>query len=112
MRYVNCARVESEQNLVAFQYQASIYYRTIQDVPAGTELLVWYGDEYGAELDISKEEFYHSAGEYYQKSVITIFTFHLFKVFFLLLSNNGSSTECRMFLSSAVKNQNLLVSLN
>ena len=82
MRYISCARMVSEQNLVAFQYQACIYYRTIQDVPAGTELLVWYGDEYGAELGISKEEFYHFAGECHQKSLISIFTFHFSNGFF------------------------------
>ncbi|XP_062618847.1 zinc finger protein 708-like isoform X1 [Saccostrea cucullata] len=56
MRYVNCARSESEQNLVAFQYKGQIYYRSFKDIPAGTELLVWYGHEYGRELGIYREE--------------------------------------------------------
>ena len=50
MRFVNCARYEEEQNLLAFQYQQNIYYRSITNVAGGTELLVWYGDEYGREL--------------------------------------------------------------
>ena len=29
MRYVNCARSEAETNLVAFQYKAHIYYKTL-----------------------------------------------------------------------------------
>lgn len=51
-RYVNCARNEEEQNLVAFQYHAEIYYRTCKVIQPQTELLVWYGEEYGKELGI------------------------------------------------------------
>ncbi|XP_063239015.1 histone-lysine N-methyltransferase PRDM9-like [Bacillus rossius redtenbacheri] len=58
MRYVNCARYEEEQNLIAFQYKKQIYYRTFKDVPTHTELLVWYGDEYGQELGIGKVAFH------------------------------------------------------
>nr|XP_053771884.1 histone-lysine N-methyltransferase PRDM9-like [Desmodus rotundus] len=50
MRFVNCARDDEEQNLVAFQYHGQIFYRTCQVVRPGCELLVWYGDEYGQEL--------------------------------------------------------------
>jgi hypothetical protein len=56
MRYVNCARSESEQNLVAFQHKGDIYYRSYKDIPPGTELLVWYGQDYGKELGIHREE--------------------------------------------------------
>ncbi|KAM5195900.1 histone-lysine N-methyltransferase PRDM7-like [Hipposideros larvatus] len=52
MRYVNCARHDEEQNLVAFQYHRQIFYRTCQVVRPGCELLVWYGDEYGHQLGI------------------------------------------------------------
>ncbi|XP_075046885.1 uncharacterized protein LOC142107377 isoform X2 [Mixophyes fleayi] len=52
MRYVNCARYEEEQNLVAFQYHRKIYYRACKDIIPYTELLVWYGEEYGKELGI------------------------------------------------------------
>ncbi|KAK1329564.1 hypothetical protein QTO34_009746 [Cnephaeus nilssonii] len=52
MRYVNCARDDEEQNLVAFQYHRQIFYRTCQVVRTGCELLVWYGEEYGQELGI------------------------------------------------------------
>ncbi|XP_061170491.1 histone-lysine N-methyltransferase PRDM9-like isoform X2 [Saccostrea echinata] len=55
MRYVNCARSEIEQNLVAFQYKGQIYYRSFKDISAGTELLVWYGHDYGKELGIFRE---------------------------------------------------------
>ncbi|XP_035878508.1 histone-lysine N-methyltransferase PRDM9-like isoform X2 [Phyllostomus discolor] len=50
MRYVNCARDDEEQNLVAFQYQRQIFYRTCRVIRPGCELLVWFGDEYGQEL--------------------------------------------------------------
>ncbi|KAK3100301.1 hypothetical protein FSP39_017857 [Pinctada imbricata] len=56
MRYVNCARSESEQNLVAFQYRGQIYYRTYKEIKPGTELLVWYGHEYGKELGIIRKK--------------------------------------------------------
>ncbi|KAI8512814.1 Histone-lysine N-methyltransferase prdm9 [Branchiostoma belcheri] len=56
MRYVNCARNEEEQNLVAFQYYRNIYYRTYKPISPGTELLVWYGNEYAKELGISEKE--------------------------------------------------------
>ncbi|XP_036888962.1 histone-lysine N-methyltransferase PRDM9-like isoform X2 [Sturnira hondurensis] len=50
MRYVNCARDDEEQNLVAFQYHGQIFYRTCRVVRPGCELLVWYADEYGQKL--------------------------------------------------------------
>ncbi|XP_035869277.1 histone-lysine N-methyltransferase PRDM9-like [Phyllostomus discolor] len=50
MRYVNCARNDEEQNLVAFQYHRQIFYRTCRVIKPGSELLVWFGDEYGQEL--------------------------------------------------------------
>ena len=53
-RYVNCARDDEEQNLVAFQYHGQIFYRTCQVVRPGCELLVWYGDEYGQDLGINR----------------------------------------------------------
>nr|XP_022308109.1 zinc finger protein 626-like [Crassostrea virginica] len=56
MRYVNCARSEFEQNLVAFQHRGHIFYRTFKDIPAGTELLVWYGHDYGKELGIFRSD--------------------------------------------------------
>ncbi|XP_059536669.1 histone-lysine N-methyltransferase PRDM9-like [Myotis daubentonii] len=52
MRYVNCARDDQEQNLVAFQYHRQIFYRTCRVVRTGCELLVWYGEEYGQKLGI------------------------------------------------------------
>ncbi|XP_072918409.1 histone-lysine N-methyltransferase PRDM7-like [Hemitrygon akajei] len=53
MRFVNCARKEEEQNLVAFQHCGNIYYRTCKPVPPDCELLVWYGDDYAKELGIT-----------------------------------------------------------
>ncbi|XP_028359096.2 histone-lysine N-methyltransferase PRDM9-like isoform X2 [Phyllostomus discolor] len=50
MRYVNCARDDEEQNLVAFQYHGQIFYRTCRVIRPGCELLVWCKDEYGQEL--------------------------------------------------------------
>ncbi|XP_042149398.1 histone-lysine N-methyltransferase PRDM9-like isoform X1 [Ixodes scapularis] len=52
MRYVNCAPSEKSQNLVAFQHRGGVYYQTKAKIAPGTELLVWYGDEFGAELGL------------------------------------------------------------
>ena len=52
LRYINCSRTESEQNLVAFQYHGQIYYRAYKEIKHGGELLVWYGDEYARDLGI------------------------------------------------------------
>jgi hypothetical protein len=52
MRFVNCSRVEEEQNLVAYQYRGEIFYRAYKDIQAGAELLVWYGPEYATHLGI------------------------------------------------------------
>ena len=57
MRYVNCACREEDQNLLAFQFHGEIYYRTIENISAHSELLVWYGDEYGQELGITRDVF-------------------------------------------------------
>lgn len=54
MRFVNCARDEKEQNLVAFQYLGQIYYRSFKPIPAGTELLVYYGKDYARDLGIER----------------------------------------------------------
>ncbi|XP_042565441.1 histone-lysine N-methyltransferase PRDM9-like [Clupea harengus] len=53
MRYVNCARDDEEQNLVAFQYRGGIVYRCCKPIAPGEELLVWYGEDYARDLGIS-----------------------------------------------------------
>ncbi|XP_062856344.1 histone-lysine N-methyltransferase PRDM9-like isoform X2 [Trichomycterus rosablanca] len=50
MRYVNCARNDEEQNLVAFQYGGGILYRCCRPIQPGHELLVWYAEEYAKDL--------------------------------------------------------------
>ena len=52
MRYINCPRTEDEENLFSFQYHEEIYYCVYKDILAGTELLVWYGNEYAKNLGI------------------------------------------------------------
>ncbi|KAF7635357.1 SET domain-containing protein [Meloidogyne graminicola] len=42
MRYINSPRHESEQNLIAFQYRGSVFYRVYRPVDKNGELLVWY----------------------------------------------------------------------
>ncbi|CAL8378915.1 unnamed protein product [Arctogadus glacialis] len=60
MRYINCARNEEEQNLIAFQYKGGILYRTCGLVTSGAELLVWYGDEYARHLGIGFDRLWNN----------------------------------------------------
>lgn len=53
LRYVNCARNDEEQNLVAFQYRGGIIYRCCRPIQPGQELLVWYEEEYAQDLGIT-----------------------------------------------------------
>ena len=48
--FVNYARNEDEQNLIAFQYHGKVYYRSFKRIYPGSELLVWYGEQYAKEL--------------------------------------------------------------
>ncbi|XP_066120603.1 histone-lysine N-methyltransferase PRDM9-like [Saccopteryx bilineata] len=52
MRYVNYARNDEEQNLVAFQYRRQIFYRTCRVIRPDCELLVGYSDVCGQKLGI------------------------------------------------------------
>ena len=53
MRYINCPRTADEENLFSFQCHEEIYYCVYKDILAGTELLVWYGNEYAENLGIT-----------------------------------------------------------
>ncbi|XP_029105265.1 histone-lysine N-methyltransferase PRDM9-like isoform X1 [Scleropages formosus] len=53
MRYVNCARSEEEQNLVAFQHRGRVFYRCLRPILPGQELLLWHEDDYAKELGIT-----------------------------------------------------------
>nr|XP_027212662.1 histone-lysine N-methyltransferase PRDM9-like [Penaeus vannamei] len=55
MRYVNCSRTEAETNLSTFQYKGQIYYKTDSAISRGSELMCWYGDDYGKDLGLSRE---------------------------------------------------------
>ncbi|KAJ8706539.1 hypothetical protein PYW07_012617 [Mythimna separata] len=66
MRYVNCARNWREQNLIAYQYQGQLYYRTIKIIPRFTELLVFYGSEFASALHIDLGK-YNAPPGYAQK---------------------------------------------
>ena len=56
MSFVNCANNSYNQNVLAGQHLAGIYYQTIQTIGRGTELLVSYGRDYEKDLDIDAEE--------------------------------------------------------
>jgi len=50
MRFINSSRYEAEQNLLAFQYCGSVYYRVFKPIDRNAELLVWYGSSFGNSL--------------------------------------------------------------
>ena len=80
MRYVNCARNESEQNLIAYQYRGHIYYRSFKSIHPGKELLVYYGEEYAKELGIEEDKF--EIGKKLLLIIIIIIFFFLFVCLF------------------------------
>ncbi|XP_062873474.1 histone-lysine N-methyltransferase PRDM9-like [Trichomycterus rosablanca] len=59
MRYVNCARTDEEQNLVAFQYRGGIYYRCCRPIEPGQELLMWCDEEYAKDLGVTFDSFWN-----------------------------------------------------
>lgn len=54
LRYVNCARNVHEENLTPIVCDGLVFYMTSKDVEPDTELLVWYGTEYGKHLGITR----------------------------------------------------------
>ncbi|EGT45380.1 hypothetical protein CAEBREN_18087 [Caenorhabditis brenneri] len=50
LRYVNSPNEETGGNMIPFQYQEKIYYKTIKVIQKDEEVLVWYGEQYGKEL--------------------------------------------------------------
>ena len=62
MRFVNCSDSRNTANLTAFQHHSKIYYWTCKEIPAGDELLVWYGDTYAQELGLLPKESVNTTG--------------------------------------------------
>ncbi|XP_064648824.1 PR domain zinc finger protein 12-like [Lineus longissimus] len=50
--YVNCARMDEEQNLELIQVGQEIYYRALKSIPPGQELLIWYGRRHSLYLGL------------------------------------------------------------
>lgn len=65
MRFVNCARDDKEQNLVAMQFRGEIYYKACVPVEAGSELLVWYQESCSETMDSSSRK--DQTGEFMDK---------------------------------------------
>lgn len=53
----------TEQNLVAFQYQGNMYYRTCKEIKAGQELLVFYGETFAGNLGIDPKKYFEPPSE-------------------------------------------------
>merc|ERR1712179_302143 len=72
---VNCAMDILGQNLVGFQLAGQIYYRAMQDIPPGRELLVFYGGSYatGLGIDVKKYELYSGEEDQTEDAVVCEF---------------------------------------
>ncbi len=67
LRYVNCPRHSSEENVGHSLCFGRIYLRTMVDIAPGTELMVYYGDGYAENLGINLDD-------YLDDSVCPVFT--------------------------------------
>ncbi|XP_063959856.1 zinc finger protein 420-like [Lytechinus pictus] len=101
LRFVNCARNLAEQNLVAFQHLGEIYYHTCKPIEPGTELLVYYGEEFAKKLDVVSEltslMYDSKSGTYKCEFCGRLFTIAIYLARHLRYSHNkvirGSSTS-------------------
>ncbi|CAF1652130.1 unnamed protein product [Adineta ricciae] len=57
LRYINCPNTLRQQNLISFIYNNDIFYLAIRNIPAGEELLVYYGHSYAKKLGIDTTQF-------------------------------------------------------
>lgn len=60
---------------MAYQYNGEIFYRSYKLIPAGTELLMWYGDDYAHDLGIDRHFtltaiYIEGEGMFYQISLV------------------------------------------
>lgn len=51
MRFVNPASSSTKQNLVACQIDSNIYFYSIKEIPANSELLVWYSPQFASRME-------------------------------------------------------------
>ncbi len=58
LRYVNCSRKQTEENVYLLQCFDKPFYITWKDVYPGQELLLYYGDEYAKTLNIDLSLYY------------------------------------------------------
>jgi len=75
MSKVNCAMNIFGQNLVGFQLAGQVYYRAMQDIPPGRELLVFYGGSYatGLGIDVKKYEMFSGEEDQTEDAVVCEF---------------------------------------
>ena len=56
LRWLNCPRNKSEENVEACECMGKMFYKTNKDIAPGQELLVYYGDGYAETLGIEPFE--------------------------------------------------------
>ncbi len=60
--YVQAAREEKEQNMEAYVSGGLLYYRCVRDVRAGSELAVWYSEDFAQILGVQELQSIHFTG--------------------------------------------------
>ena len=67
LRYVNCSRCASEQNIRAVQYDGNIYYMATKQIEIGQELLAFYGESFARVLGVKSSKKQREQGmEFYK----------------------------------------------
>ncbi|XP_065904091.1 oocyte zinc finger protein XlCOF6-like isoform X3 [Dysidea avara] len=49
MRHIKCADIDTQYNMLPFQYGGMVYYFTTEDITPGSELLVWHEEQYSTQ---------------------------------------------------------------
>ncbi len=58
LRYLNCPLHVSDENVDYSLCYGRVYIRTIKDVQPGTELLIYYSDDYAEYLGVDLDKYY------------------------------------------------------
>jgi hypothetical protein len=65
LRFINCSRHVSEENVMMHTCYGHVFYRTKVDIPPGKEILVYYGEDYAkGTLGIDVDTYYNTESRF------------------------------------------------
>ncbi|XP_053373954.1 PR domain-containing protein 11-like [Mercenaria mercenaria] len=76
LRYFNTPTTIAMENVVAFQFKGEMFYQVFKSIQPGTEMLIWYGENYGDYLKIEEFEpprYYFSYRKYIDSESTVLF---------------------------------------